>query len=87
VLDNLASIIRDRFKVKRQVRVVSAHGRITGWCAGGAADGLGLFFAFMNPEKYAEFYTNPLGMQMIAGALLLQLVGVMIISKIVNIEY
>ena len=31
VLDNLASIIRDRFKVKRQVRVISAHGRITGW--------------------------------------------------------
>ncbi len=31
VLDNLASVIRDRFKVKRQVRVVTAHGRITGW--------------------------------------------------------
>ena len=31
VLDNLAAIIRDRFKVKRQVRVISAHGRITGW--------------------------------------------------------
>ena len=30
VLDNLASVIRERFKVKRQVRVVSAHGRITG---------------------------------------------------------
>ena len=31
VLDNLATIIRDRFRVKRQVRVISAHGRITGW--------------------------------------------------------
>ena len=31
VLDNLASVIRERFKVKRQVRVISAHGRITGW--------------------------------------------------------
>ena len=31
VLDNLASVIRERFKVKRQVRVVTAHGRITGW--------------------------------------------------------
>ena len=31
VLDNLSSVMRDRFKVKRQIRVVSAHGRISGW--------------------------------------------------------
>ena len=31
VLDNLGDVIRERFKVKRQVRVVTAHGRITGW--------------------------------------------------------
>ena len=31
ILDNLAAVIRDRFKVKRQVRAVTAHGRITGW--------------------------------------------------------
>ena len=31
VLDNLAAVIRERFKVKRQVRVLTAHGRITGW--------------------------------------------------------
>jgi Flp pilus assembly protein TadB len=41
----------------------------------------------MNPDKYATFYHDPLGMQLIAGALFLQLVGVFIIKKIVNIEY
>ena len=35
VLDNLASVIRDRFRVKRQVRVLTAHGRITGWILAG----------------------------------------------------
>ena len=44
VLDNLASIIRDRFKVKRQVRVISAHGRITGWVLSALPTALGLFF-------------------------------------------
>ena len=87
VLDNLANIIRDRFKVKRQVRVISAHGRITGWCLSALPTALALFFTFMNPEKYVTFYRDPLGMQMIAGALCLQLVGVLIIRKIVNIEY
>ena len=48
---------------------------------------LGLFFALTNPEKYATFYRDPLGMQMIGGALLLQLIGVLVIKKIVNIEY
>ena len=37
VLDNLASVIRDRFMVMRQVRIKSAHGRMTGLDAGGAA--------------------------------------------------
>jgi tight adherence protein B len=87
VLDNLATIIRDRFKVKRQVRVISAHGRITGWVLSAMPASLGLFFAITNPEKYATFYRDPLGMQMIGGALLLQLIGVFIIKKIVNIEY
>jgi tight adherence protein B len=87
VLDNLASIIRERFKVKRQVRVISAHGRITGWVLSAMPASLGLFFAFSNPEKYATFYRDPLGMQLIGGALFLQLIGVFIIKKIVNIEY
>jgi tight adherence protein B len=87
VLDNLASIIRDRFKVKRQVRVTSAHGRITGWVLSALPTTLALFFVFMNPDKYATFYRDPLGMQLIAGALFLQLVGVLIIKKIVKIEY
>ena len=56
VLDNLASIIRDRFRVKRQVRVISAHGRITGWVLSALPVGLALFFAFSSPEIYRKFY-------------------------------
>jgi tight adherence protein B len=87
VLDNLAAIIRDRFKVKRQVRVISAHGRITGWVLSALPACLALLFATTSPEKYREFYMNPLGMQMIAFGLLLQVVGVIVIRKIVKIEY
>jgi tight adherence protein B len=87
VLDNLASIIRDRFRVKRQVRVISAHGRITGWILAALPSALGLFFAATSPEKYRAFYSDPLGMEMIVGALLLQVAGVFIIRKIVVIEY
>jgi tight adherence protein B len=87
VLDNLSSIIRDRFRVKRQVRVISAHGRITGWILSALPVSLGLFFAFTSGDTYRKFYTDPLGIQMIVGALVLQVIGVFIISRIVRIEY
>ena len=45
VLDNLASVIRERFKVKRQVRVMTAHGRITGWVLGVACRSLWRWFS------------------------------------------
>lgn len=87
VLDNLAAIIRDRFKVKRQVRVISAHGRITGWVLSALPSSLAMLFAITNPTTYHRFYSDPLGAKLIGGALLLQLAGVLIIRKIVRIEY
>jgi tight adherence protein B len=87
VLDNLSSIIRDRFRVKRQVRVISAHGRITGWILSALPVSLGLFFAFTSGDTYSKFYTDPLGIRMIVGALVLQVIGVFIIRRIVRIEY
>ena len=87
VLDNLATIIRDRFRVKRQVRVISAHGRITGWVLSALPTSLGLFFAMSSPDRYRDFVMHPMGMQMVLGALLLQVLGVFIIKKIVTIEY
>jgi tight adherence protein B len=87
VLDNLSSIIRDRFRVKRQVRVISAHGRITGWILSALPVSLGLFFAASSPDVYRKFYTDPFGIQMIVFALVLQVIGVFIIRRIVQIEY
>jgi tight adherence protein B len=87
VLDNLASIIRDRFKVKRQVRVISAHGRITGWVLSALPTSLGLFFAANAPDVYYAFIKHPLGTKMVLGALVLQVIGVFVIKRIVTIEY
>jgi tight adherence protein B len=87
LLDNLSAIIRDRFRIRRQVRVVSAHGRITGWVLAGLTPALVIVFLYLMPENYARFYRDPLGRRMIAIAVLLQLVGIAMIRKIVDIEY
>ncbi len=68
VLDNLASVIRERFKVKRQVRVLSAHGRITGWVlVGPAAGARGRCSSSSIPAQMRMLVTDPLGLQMIIG--------------------
>jgi tight adherence protein B len=87
VLDNLASVIRERFKVKRQVRVISAHGRITGWVLACLPPALGLATLAINPDHLGTLTGDPLGRQMIVVAIGLQVVGTLIIRKIVNVEY
>ncbi len=87
VLDNLAGVIRERFKVKRQVRVISAHGRITGWVLVGLPPALALAFFIMTPTHMQTLINDPLGVRMLVTAVVLQIVGTFVIRKIVNIEY
>lgn len=87
VLDKLASVIRDRYKVKRQMRTVSAHGRITGWILVGLPPVLFVVMAVMNADYRATMFGTTLGVQMLWGALILQVMGTLIIRKIINTEY
>ena len=87
VLDNLATVIRDRFKVKRQVRVVTAHGRITGWILAGLPPSLAGVLCLVSPEHMKLLVTDSLGQQMLAVALVLQVAGTLVIRKLVNVPY
>jgi tight adherence protein B len=87
VLDNLARVIRDRFRVKRQVRVLTAHGRITGWILAAMPPGLAAAMFVVAPGHMKMLTSDPLGIQMIVGALVLQVIGTLIIRKLVNIPY
>src|SRR5690606_10937040 len=75
VLDNLASVIRDRFKVKRQIRVIAAHGKITGVVLACLPPALGLVTLLLNPSHLGTLLESDLGHQMIIGAVSLQIVG------------
>jgi tight adherence protein B len=87
VLDNLARVIRERFKVKRQIQVISAHGRMTAGVLIGIPPVLALAMFVINPENMAVLTTDPLGWGLISGAIFLQVVGSLIIKKLINIEY
>ena len=87
VLDNLSSVIRERFKVKRQIRVISAHGRITGWVLALLPPSLAMVTLLINPDHLGTLTGNELGNQLIVAAVTLQVLGTLIMRKIVNVEY
>jgi tight adherence protein B len=87
ILDNLAAVIRDRFKVKRQVRAVTAHGRITGWILSGMPVVLAIILAVVSPGYMKPMLTDPIGIKMIAIGGVMQVIGALVIRKLVNIRY
>ena len=87
VLDNLAAVVRERFKVKRQIRVVTAHARMTGWVLVLLPPALGVVLTMLSPKHMSELWTDPTGVKMIAGAVIAQIVGSLMIRKLVDVEY
>jgi tight adherence protein B len=87
VLDNLSSVIRERFKVKRQVSVISAHGRMTAIILAALPPVIGLVQFLIAPQNATLLFHDPIGQGMMAGAGVLQVLGMLWISKIVKIEY
>jgi len=87
VLENLASVIRDRFTVLRQVKAKSAHGRMTGLALAALPPAAAVLLSIINPGHFRDMLDDPFGMQMIMVAVVLQIVGGLIIRKLVNIDY
>ncbi|HEX3235416.1 MAG TPA: type II secretion system F family protein [Gemmatimonadales bacterium] len=86
ILDNLAAVIRARFTIRRQIKVYTAQGRMTGYLLS-----LLPFFLFgilywIAPEYMIVLFTDPIGKVLVATALSMQLAGFFWIRKIVNIE-
>ena len=86
VLDNLAEVVRERFKLLRQVRVHTAHGRFTGYILLALPAALGIALSFISPDHMNTLFTHPLGRTMLVGAGVMQTVGYVWIRKVIKIE-
>ena len=87
VLDNLANVMRDRFRVRRQLKVLTAQGRASGWLLGLLPVVLGLALYVMNPEQMHMFLTDPTGLWLFKIAATLEIVGVVAIRNILKVDY
>jgi tight adherence protein B len=86
LLDNLASVIRERFKIRGEVRTKTAQGRFTAAILIALPPTFLVLTRAVNPEYVHVLFSDPLGRTLLGVGAFLQILGSLIIWKIVNIE-
>jgi len=86
ILDNLSYVIRERFKILRQVRVYTAQGRLTMLLLMGMPPIIVMGMMFMHPSFIKPLFTDPIGHFMLVIGIALQTVGYFVIRKIIRIQ-
>jgi tight adherence protein B len=86
VLDKASYVIRERFKLKRQVRVHTAQGRLTGWILSFLPIALGIALYLLNPQTMSLLWTRPIGVKLLIASGVMTITGSLIIRKIVNMD-
>jgi tight adherence protein B len=86
ILDNLAHVVRERFKIRRQIRVHTAHGRFTGYVLLALPAALGIALSFINADHMNLLFRERMGQMMLIGAIIMQSIGFFWIRQIVKIE-
>jgi tight adherence protein B len=86
ILENLAHVVRERFKILRQVRVYTAHGRFTGYVLLALPAVLCVALSFINPEHMNLLFHTPMGRMLLLSALVMQIIGYLWIKQVIKIE-
>jgi tight adherence protein B len=86
ILDNLAHVVRERFKILRQVRVHTAHGRFTGYVLLALPAALAVALSWINPTFMSPLFHERMGQTMLIGGLVLQTIGFFWIRHVIKIE-
>lgn len=86
VLDKTSYVIRERFRLKRQVLTHTAQGRLTGLILTLLPVVLGTALYFVNPKMMSILWTTPIGVKLMWSAAGMIVLGGLIIRKIVNME-
>lgn len=86
VLDKIAFTIRERIRIRGEVRTLTAQGRLSGLIIGVLPLGIGIFLAAVNPTYVMTLFQHPLGQMMLLMAVGAEMIGVLFIKKIIAID-
>ena len=86
ILDKIGHLVRERFKIWGAIQALTGEGRISGIVLLSLPPVLFLAIYRLNPQYIGILFTDPLGKQLIAVAVFLQILGALVIKKIINIK-
>ena len=86
VLDNITSTIRDRVKIKGEIKTLTAQGRMSGYVISLLPVILSVLIYMINPQQMSLLFTRTLGQIMVGVALVMEFIGIMLIRKVIKIE-
>jgi tight adherence protein B len=86
ILEKISVLIRERFKLRNQVKALTAEGRLSGLILILLPPVLGAILMTINPDYELQLFRHHLGRIMCGAAVGFQLLGIMLILKIVNIK-
>ena len=86
IFDNISFTIRERIRIKGEIKTLTAQGRISGLIIGFLPVALFCILMLINPDYMSVLITNPIGRLIIAGGLFSEFIGLMFIKKIISID-
>jgi tight adherence protein B len=86
ILDKTASVMRERARLKGQLRIYTAQGRITGWILCAAPFLMFALISVVNHDYEKALLTTPFGLKMVYGGLVMMVLGVLAIRKIIDVK-
>ncbi|MBI1984273.1 MAG: type II secretion system F family protein, partial [Acidobacteria bacterium] len=86
ILDKTTIVIRERFRLRGQLRVYTAQGRLTGWILVALPFFLFGVMTFLNPSYELVLIKDPTGQKLVYAGLIMMVVGVLVIRKVIDIK-
>jgi tight adherence protein B len=86
ILDRIGRLIRERLQFKRQVRALTAEGRLSAWVLILLPLVMLVYMYFVNYDYVSQLWTEKMGLYMLTGGFFLQCVGAFVIRRIVTID-
>ena len=86
ILDTVAETMRERVRIRGEIQTLTAQQKLTGLVIGGLPIGVGLLFQVMQPGYISPLFFTVIGKLMLGAAVMLEVVGMLIIQRILNIE-
>lgn len=86
ILDQITETLRDRIKIRGEIKVMTAQGKFSAFIISLLPVAIAMAIFMLNPEYIKVLFTNSLGIFLLVGAVLLEIVGMIIIRGIINIK-